>query len=78
MGYMNRDLSKISVFPCDGSECRGDPVDAPRFGSENHIFELFCLREVDRSSCQLGWRENEVIGGDTGAELTYYTGYKRW
>ena len=26
--HTNRDLSKISMFGCDGPECYGDPVDA--------------------------------------------------
>ena len=47
--YVNRDLSKISMFRCDGSECHDDPFDTPRNGLKQHIFEFCCFREVDRS-----------------------------
>jgi hypothetical protein len=45
---MNLDLSKISVFRRDGSECLSDPFDAPWVESELHVCELRRVREVDR------------------------------
>ena len=46
---INRDSSKVSVFWCDGPECKGDPVDAHASRPKNRIFEFCCFREVEQS-----------------------------
>jgi len=45
---MDGDLLKISMFGCNGSECRRDPFDFLIFRSKNQITEFCRLREVDR------------------------------
>jgi hypothetical protein len=49
VGRRNRDLSKISVFGCDGLECHNDPFEVPRIELKPHNFESCRFREVDRS-----------------------------
>ena len=44
---IDRDLSKIPMFWCDDLERKGDPVDAQRLGSKDHVPELCCFREVE-------------------------------
>ena len=45
---INGDLSKILMFGCDGSKCRGDPVDHLWLRLKNHISEFYRFREIDR------------------------------
>jgi len=52
--HINGDLLKISMFGCDGSECRGDPFDYLRSGSENQITEFRGPREVE--GVRLAWK----------------------
>ena len=46
---INRDLSKIPMVGCDGSECRDNPYDVPRIAPKRYVLEFRRFREVDRN-----------------------------
>jgi len=57
-GQINRDLSKVPMFRCDGLECHGDPFDILRFGTKSYVPKFFRFREVER-----GWLRPDWVTG---------------
>ena len=55
----------------DGSERLGDPLGVPQT-REFYVFKVCRLREARKTLRRCVYRQNSLVGGDSGAKLTYH------
>jgi hypothetical protein len=54
--HINRDLSKVSMFGCNGLECYNRSFNAPRVSKVKlRVLEFYRFREVNGSRVPLIW-----------------------